>query len=316
MSEKDEKDVTFEEIFDNIASGEGDGGKDTETPDPNKDAKPKVGEEDVSDKPESDTKDETEDKDKGKDTDDTKEDTYEEVVQKYKSLQGMYDKSETDKRDLEKKLKEKEKPVDEKDKEVDSTPKPEEEQPDPELDKYKEEYDYIHKNEAKIRARELKKFREDLVKEIADTYDLPIKAVNSLIQEKLTEDTKAHQGAIMESHPDYGKEYQKKDILDWVETLSPAKKKTYKEIIEEGEVEEVVDLITDFKAAKGIKPNTEEVDEDNKDKDETKEKARLEKERKLKEMETVKSKKRAIGGDVKKAEDYESAFEEAVKPGK
>lgn len=245
--------------------------------------------------------------------------TYEELDQKYKSLQGMFEKVSTDLEELKKP-----KEVEIKEEKPKVEPKPEEEVPDVELDKYVQEYDYIAKNQEKLTAKQLKKvlsdFAENFKKELTEKYDITIKNAEKLILEKQDEDAEFHLVSIHEAHEDYGTEKEKeagkqvftrKDVVEWVETLSPMKKRECKAVLEDGSTEEVIDLLSAYKEAKGIVTKKEDVVEDP-----DKEKAEKEKEikhKKLTELETVKNKKSVVGtSSTKKAEDFDGAFDEAI----
>jgi metallophosphoesterase superfamily enzyme len=125
-----------------------------------------------------------------------------------------------------------------------------------------------------------------------------------MIEGRLADADEEHKAAISDAHSDYGKDFGKKDIIDWVETLSPSRKKAYKEIIENGDTEEVIDLIGNFKEAKGIKTEKPKENEDEEVEDT--------KSKKLNEMEVVKGKRTPVGTGLKKADDFESAFDEAT----
>lgn len=310
---EDIKDDAYESAFDEAVL-QGDGLKDskdikeekTETTDKDA-AKPKEGEKtdnDLKDEGGENDKDESgkSDKDEGEENDkDEKDKTYKELEQKYNSLQGMFESETTKSRELEKKLNK----LSERNKtEVKSEPKPEE---DTELQEYLKEYGYIHKNEAKLRKKEFDTFKQDVIKEISEKYDISIKNAEELLERKAIEEEEKHIYSIKEAHSDYGTDFKYEDIIEWVGGLSPAVKKAYMSIIEDGETDEVIDLIGDYKTAHGIKvsDNVEEINEN-------KDFKKKEKEKKLNEMEVVRGKKSPIGGSAKKNEDFNSAFDEAA----
>lgn len=245
--------------------------------------------------------------------------TYEEIEQKYKSLQGMFEKMSEDLEELKKP-----KEVEEKEEKPEVKPKPEEEVPDEELEKYQKEYDYIALNQGKLTEKQLKKalvgFAESFKKEFTEKYDITIKNAEKLILEKQDEDAEIHLLSIHEAHEDYGTEKEKaagkpvftrKDVTEWIETLSPMKKRECKAVLDGGSTEEVVDLLSAYKTDKGIVTKKEDEVEDP-----NKEKAEKEKEiknKKLTELETVKNKKSVVGtSSGKKAEDFSGAFDEAL----
>jgi len=301
----EEKEETFEESFD-VASKE--------------DGKPEDKKEETEVTETTDTK--VTEKKEGEDNKGKKEEKPEEVEHKYETLQGMFKKLSEDfesyKKEHEPKKEEKE---DEKPK---VEPKPEEEEvPDTELEGYLKEYDYIARNQEKLTTKALKKvlsdFSENFKKELIEKYDITIKGAEKLISEKLQEDIEIHIGTIMEAHPDYileeekktGKEgFTRKEVETWVNTLSPIRKREYKAILEDGSTEEAIELLSIFKEANGIVTKKDENDEDLKD-EKVKEKEL--KEKKLQELETVKHKKGTVGlGSKGKSEDFEGAFDEAI----
>ena len=254
--------------------------------------------------------------DKGKKEKEEVKPTYEELTQKHKTLEGMFKKMSEDLEEL-KKPKEVEPKKEEEKPKVE--PKPEEEVPDKELEDYQKEYDYIARNQAKLTVKELNKvlksFAEGFKKELVEKYDITIKNAEKLILEKQDEDAIFHLTSIQEAHEDYGKEFKRKDVVDWIGTLSPIKKREYNAVLEDGSTEEVIDLISAYKEVKGIVIKKEEIEEDPEKIKAEEEKIKKEelKNKKLTELETVKNKKSVVGlSSGKKAEDFESAFDEAL----
>jgi hypothetical protein len=239
--------------------------------------------------------------------------TYEELEQKHRTLKGMFEKTSKDFEELKKIKEEKaeEKP--------EVKPKPKEEvveEVDEELTKYTQEYDYIAKNQSKLTSRELKKvlveFAESFKKELSEKYDITIKNAEKLIVEKAKEDFEIHIGTIMEAHKDYGKAFKRTDVEEWIGTLSPVRKREYKAILEDGSTEEVIELLASYKEVKGIKTEEEKPEENLEEKENKEEKENL-KNKKLEDLETVKGKKTPVSGSLKKAENFEDAYDEAVK---
>ena len=302
----EEKEETFEESFD-VASKE--------------DGKQEYKKEETKDTETSETK--VTEKKEGKDDKGEKEEkkpTYEELEHKYGSLQGMFKvKSE----EVEELKKQKEEKKEEEKPKVEPKPDEKEEVPDMELESYQKEYDYIARNQGKLTEKALNKilsnFSESFKKELIEKYDITIKGAEKLISEKLQEDIEIHIATIMEAHPDYileeekkvGKEgFTKKEVEIWVNTLSPIRKREYKAILEDGSTEEAIELLSIFKEVNGIVTKKDEADEELKD-EKVKEKEL--KEKKLQELETVKHKKGTVGlGSKGKSEDFEGAFDEAI----
>jgi len=232
--------------------------------------------------------------------------TYEEVEQKYKSLQGMIESQQREKDELAKKAKELEDKLFAIDEARGGKPKPEAQPEDAELTEYLKDYAYISGNEAKLRKKELEQLKKDVIEEISKTYEVPIKSVEKIVAENDEVKAAIHLGSIKEAHEDYGEAFKKEDVVKWVETLSPARKKANMAIIEEGDTEEVIDLITSYKEANNIPITKEESSSDEV-------KTKIKKDERLESLEVVKGKKSPVtGGGSKKVEDYEGAFAEAA----
>lgn len=84
-------------------------------------------------------------------------------------------------------------------------------------------------------------------------YVKPLKDTITQLQAQLeATDTDTHVAAITAAHADYDAVYD--DVLKWVGEQSPARKKAFQTVVDEGTAEEVSDLISVFKEAKGLKP--------------------------------------------------------------
>lgn len=233
---------------------------------------------------------------------------YEELEHKYKTLQGMIEHEQKEKSEIAKGKKELEDRLAAIDvARTGNSPKPseEEEGKDEELEKYLADYAYISSNESKLRKRELDKLKKDIVAEISKVYEVPIKTVERLVEEDAEVKLAVHVGAIKEAHEDYGTTIQKEDIVKWAETLTPTRKKASLAVIKEGDTDEVIDLIREYKEANNI--STEKPNDSSEDKMKTK------KTDKLESLEVVKGKKGPVtGGGKGKAESYDDAFNEAA----
>jgi len=248
--------------------------------------------------------------------------TYESLEQKYKSLQGMIESKQRETETLTSKVKE----FEDKFKAIDEAGKVKprsddvvtEEQEDPQLQEYLKDYAYVSANEAKLRQKDLKALKGEILTEISKTYDIPIKSVERLIEERTEDKSIEHVGRIVEAHEDYGKDFTEREINEWVGTLSPAVKKVYAEIITDGDTDEVIDLISKYKEANNIvtsKKTEEEGDSSDEDEDGKKVEVndgKKEKDKRLESLEIVRGKKTPVGGGGrKKADTFEDAFEEA-----
>jgi hypothetical protein len=309
-------DKDFGELFEEAANEDGKKTEDTKTSD-SKDVKDDKVEEKVDDKIEDEdgkktdevakTKDDESSKKKTGDSVDKKP-TYEEIEQKYKSLQGMIEHEQKEKSEIAKKAKELEDKLSAVERISEIKPKSDEEDKDADLEEYLKDYAFISANEAKLRKKELEKLKKDIVKEVADAYEIPIKTVEKLVQEDAEVKAAVHLGAIREAHEDYGVTVKKMDIVQWVETLSPSKRKAGMTIITEGDTDEVIDLITDYKKAHDMIPKEDDPNGVSKSED----KKKLKDDR-LESLESIKGKKSPVtGGGKGKAESFEDAFAEAA----
>lgn len=118
------------------------------------------------------------------------------------------------------------------------------------LAKYSEEWPDIVKGEALRRRAEYNHLVKHVFTQIAQVYGPLIERGSQAA------DTVAETSALQEirmAHNDYDdKMYER--VLGWAEGLTGTRKRIAQEVIESGEPQEVVDLITEFKSATGVKP--------------------------------------------------------------
>jgi hypothetical protein len=70
-----------------------------------------------------------------------------------------------------------------------------------------------------------------------------------------------HLTAIREAHSDMDEILESGDLTSWFDTLSPRKAQFYRSIAAEGDTSEVIDMLTDFKEANGIKTTDPDTDD-------------------------------------------------------
>lgn len=232
--------------------------------------------------------------------------SYEDIEQKYKSLQGMIKSQQEEKDEALRKAQELEDKLAEAMKEKELKPKPDALDLDAELEEYIKDYAFISTNEAKLRQKELNKLKQDIIDEVAKNFKVSQESVEKLLKEDSETKAAIHLSTILDAHPDYGKSFARKDIVGWVETLSPAKKKANLAIINEGDADEVIDLINVYKEVNNIPildvdaPSKKIVTDKKNDE-------------RLENLEVVKSKKAPVtGGGKGKAETFAEAFNEAA----
>ncbi len=179
------------------------------------------------------------------------------------------------------------------------------------LKEYEQDFDVVSKMEGIKREIELKKLR----KEFQDTLNeikTQLATQNTQISEEIAPaldlvaatDMAVHFSAIQERHDDYEKYRDDGSILQWIEAkpsyIQVAMKKTY----EEGAAGDVVDLITDFKRENNIpivQPSPKVVAIDAK------------KAEKKQAMTAVTTRRGAVSTGFAVANDFEGAFDEALK---
>jgi hypothetical protein len=221
---------------------------------------------------------------------------FEEEKQRRKSLEGMYNSDQETKKKLSEELESLRKTKD--------ADKKTQDEVDPELDEYMKEYDYIAKSEAKLRDREWQKRKDELLTNISELLKVPLSKVEQAVGRFEADETVKHKEAVQEAHPDFGTAFKRDDIIKWVDTLPSGVKKAYTEIADGGSTEDVIFLMSEYKRVQGIETITDDGGDDEKD---------LHKKERLKKMEAVITKKKAVSGSYGKAEDFDGAWNEATK---
>jgi hypothetical protein len=116
------------------------------------------------------------------------------------------------------------------------------------LESYAKEWPDVARGEALARRREYQQLIHHVFSEVARTYG-PLIERGALAADQVAED--ATLNVVRGVHTDYNaKMYD--DVIVWVDGLSGTRKKIAQAIIEEGEPEEVIDLVTEYKSANGL----------------------------------------------------------------
>ncbi len=231
--------------------------------------------------------------------------SFEDLEQKYKSLQGMIRSQQEEKDEAIRKAQELEEKLAEVMKEK-TEPKPDALELDADLEEYIKDYAFISTNEAKLRQKELGKLKQDIIDEVAKNFKVSQESVEKLLKEDSETKAAIHLSTILDVHPDYGKSFTRQDIADWVETLSPAKRKANLAIMNEGNADEVIDLMNVYKEVNNIPildvdAPAKKVITDKKN------------DERLESLEVVKGKKAPVtGGGKGKADTFADAFNEAA----
>lgn len=118
------------------------------------------------------------------------------------------------------------------------------------LAKYAEEWPDIVKGEALRRRAEYNHLVTHIFTQINQTYG-PLIERGVLAADTVAETSSLQ--VIQAAHNDYDDAMYEK-VIDWANGLTGTRQRIAKEVIEHGAPEEVVDLITEFKSATGVKP--------------------------------------------------------------
>jgi len=244
-------------------------------------------------------------------------------TQRYKTLQGIHkhDKTawETEKAALLSQLEEakkpkavEEKPAEKKKPAEDADLLTEEEKK--QLAEYEKDFETVTKMEGlkrKIEMARIQKVLDGLIEDVNKRLtEQGVKLTEQgtklepVIKQAEINTAAEHFGAIKGAHPDYEKYRDDGSITKWIEAQPKYLQTAMKETYESGTAEDVAQLISDFKKANNIQteadPN-EKIVPINKKKDE-----------KRQALAAVETRRGAVNGSQSIADDFESAFDEAL----
>jgi hypothetical protein len=181
------------------------------------------------------------------------------------------------------------------------------------LAEYEKDFDSVSKMEGLKRERALKKLEDRILARLEErTTELQTK-IDSRIQpveetfKKIDETT--HFKSIRESHPDFEKHRDSGAILKWIETKPRYLQESMKATYGQGTAEDVVDLISDFKKENGLL-ETNKDDQSRKDNLVDLDKKKAEKKQNLT---AVITKRGSVDTGQGRADDFDSAYNEALK---
>ena len=267
--------------------------------------------------------------DKGKEGKDTRDDeqTYE---QRWRSLQGILkskdEKYESEKtqlltelEDLKKTVanlsnsnkdnKDKKKGTDKSDSLFDDLTEDEK----AELSEYEKDFDSVSKMEGLKRERALKRLEDRILETLeAKTAEIQEKIASRVqpIEESYKKSNEAaHFGTIRGSHPDFETHRDSGAILKWIETKPRYLRESMKATYEQGTAEDVVDLISDFKKENGLL-ETNKDDQSHTDNLIDMDKRKAEKKQNLT---AVITKRGSVDAGQGRTDDFDSAYNEALK---
>jgi len=186
------------------------------------------------------------------------------------------------------------------------------------LDEYDKEFDTVSKMEGIKREKALEKLEKKIKAELKTEFDEEVKKIREEFSTKVDPITKSiqesdkvlHFSSIETAHPGYEKYRDDGSILKWIAAkpryMQPALKSTY----ENGTAEDVIELLTDFKKENNlIEANANDQHLDNSNLIDLEKR----KEEKKKNLTAVPLKNGSINLKQPSKDDYDGAFDEAVK---
>lgn len=252
------------------------------------------------------------------------EETYE---QRWKSLQGILkskdEKYESEKAQLLTELenlkktvaslsdekKDKKKGTDKSDSMFDDLSKEDQEA----LAEYEKDFDSVSKMEGLKRERALKKLEDRILEKIeaktAEIQDKIVSRVQPIEESYKKSDEAAHFSTIRGSHPDFETHRDSGAILKWIETKPRYLRESMKATYEQGTAEDVVDLISDFKTEN----NLLEADKNNQSRSDNLIDMDKKKAEKKQNLTAVITKRGSVDAGQGRADDFDSAYNEALK---
>ena len=187
------------------------------------------------------------------------------ILQRYKTLQGMYRSQKQKLEELSKgeKTQSKEEP------EKEETQSQEEQNPEnqsvdtswvsealnsnEEVKEFAEEFPEIHA----VLENSLKSVMERYTQAMSQAFQTLLQQIDQKYQPIASSVTKItakeKDKAIEEHHPDYSTLKQSQELKDWIDSQPKTLKKAYTEILEDGTAEDMIELLNDFKLKTGIK---------------------------------------------------------------
>lgn len=173
---------------------------------------------------------------------------------------------------------------------------------------YEREFSVISKMEGMKREFELERFKEEFGNFIVSKLN---EIVLPMAEELDRTTEKGHFSYLKEKHADYETYRDDGSIQEWIESKPSYLRKSMLEVYNNGEAEEIVELITDFKRENNLLGNDSEKAETNLEK-QRKTELEVKRSNKKKVLTSVDTKKSAIAADKGVATDFESAFDEAL----
>lgn len=132
--------------------------------------------------------------------------------------------------------------------------------------------------------------------------------IDPLQKDHIKSADQTHFSALETAHPDYEKHRDSGELIEWIDTLPGYKQEMYKKVYEKGQTEDVIDLFSTFKDAKGYSATHPKKEEESVKKPEVE----IDK-KKLEDMEVIDRKNSPVSGVKGSAakDDFEGAWDEA-----
>ncbi|MFA5346523.1 MAG: hypothetical protein WC294_00130 [Methanoregula sp.] len=240
--------------------------------------------------------------------------------QRWKSLQGIVKKKDDDlktaqeaweaeKAALLAQVEEAKKPAEKKEEKKETTEEELTDEQKEALEEYERDFDVVSKMEGKKREKELTKLRKEFEEKLESISAqlAPIKGVTEFVattqKKEEIQSEEAHFKAIDDAHPGWEQYRDDGSVLKWIESKPKYLQKAFLETYQKGTAEDIVTLLQDFKTENNIQPSKPDNVVNLQEKKEEKRKA----------LSAVDTSRRAVNPNMKVADDFEGAFEEAMR---
>jgi hypothetical protein len=173
------------------------------------------------------------------------------------------------------------------------------------IKEYDAEFDIVSKMEGKKREIEMARlraevdaFKAEMLSKLAPTENFVV----DIQRDREIKSKEDHFGSIGQAHPDFETYRDDGSIMKWIESKPKYVQKGMLEAYQKGTAEDVIDLLSDFKQENNLQSapsNTINFNE--------------KREQKRQALSAVTTKRGAVNPSMAVAEDYDNAFEEALK---
>ncbi len=128
------------------------------------------------------------------------------------------------------------------------------------------------------------------------------------------ERAEAHEKAVLEAHPDVYEVSSSPDLEAWIGELPPYRQNIAKAVMEDGDTQDVIELLNDYKTARGIKTQQRSGKPDTKDNDGDSKAEAIRQRRKQQadDAQVVKSGRAHVPRGQPSEDDFDGAWDEAI----